>query len=152
MDTNTLLADPSAIKIEKLVSLDDAILIVVKTIQPTAHCPQCNQPSSSLKTRYLRRLSDLPWHNVSIRLELHTRKFRCRNERCPQKVFCERLEIVVEPFARRTVRLAQVIELLAFALGARGAARTAIKLGLQIGKDIWLRAMQCRSNSIPRNN
>jgi transposase len=152
MDTNTLLADPVAIEIEKFVSLDNAILIVVKTIQPTANCPKCNQSSGSLKTRYLRSLSDLPWHNVPVRIELHTRKFRCRNEFCSQKVFCERLEKVVVPFARRTVRLAQAIEFLAFALGARATARTATKLGFQVGKDVCLRVMRRRLNSINRNN
>jgi len=79
MNANTLLADPSAIAIDKFVPHDDSITIVVRSIQPTADCPECHQPSSSLKARYLRRFDDLPWHNVPIRIELHARKFRCRN-------------------------------------------------------------------------
>jgi transposase len=146
MNANTLLADPAAIEIEKFVSRNAAITIVVRPIQPTADCPQCRQPSSSLKTRYLRRLADLPWHNVPIQIELHARKFRCRNELCSRRVFCERLPQVVAPFARRTVRLAQAVDLLAFALGARPAARTMARLGLRIGKDICLRAMRRRSS------
>jgi transposase len=100
-----------------------------------------------LKTRYLRRLDDLPWHDVPIRIELHARKFRCRNRLCSRKVFCERLPKVVAPFARHTLRLAQAFELLAFALGARAASRTASKLGFQVGKDVCLRAMRHHSSS-----
>jgi len=124
-----------------------------KTIQPTARCPQCDVPSSSLKTRYLRKIDDLPWHNVSVSLELLTRKFRCRNELCPRKVFCERLPKLVEPFARRTVRLANAIEFLAFALGGRGAARTTRKLSFPVGKDVCLRAVRrYYTNSVTGNN
>jgi len=142
MDANTLLADPAAIDIEKFVPHDDSITIVVRSTQPTADCPHCHQLSSSLKTRYLHRLADLPWHDVPIHIKLHTRKFRCRNELCPRKVFCKRLPKVVAPFARRTLRLARAVELLAFALGARAAA----KLGLRIGKDICLRVMRRHSS------
>lgn len=153
MDANTLLADPTAIEIEKFVSRDDSILIVAKTIQLSARCPQCDEPSSSLKTRYLRKIDDLPWHNVSVSLELLTRKFRCRNELCPRKVFCERLPNLVEPFARRTVRLANAVEFLAFALGGRGAARTTRKLSFPVGKDVCLRAMRrYYTNSVTGNN
>jgi transposase len=95
-----------------------------------------------LKTHYLRHFDDLPWHDVPIRIELHARKFRCRNELCPRKVFCERLPKVVAPFARRTLRLTHVVELLSFELGARAAARTTAKLGLNLGKDVYLRAMR----------
>lgn len=68
-----------------------------------------------------------------------------------RKCFCERLEKVVTPFARRTIRL-EAIELLAFALGARAAARTTIRLGFQIGNDFGLRVMRRRSVSINRIN
>lgn len=120
MNANALLADPNAIEIEKFVSLDDKILIVVRTTQNTANCLKCGEPSSSLKTCYIRQLVDLPWHGISVCLELQTRKFRCRNELCIQKVFCERLPKVAAAYARRTVRLNETLTLLAFALG--GAA------------------------------
>lgn len=137
-----MLADPAAIEIKHFVSNDDSITIVVASIQPTAKCPQCNEPSSSLKTRYLRRLADLPWHGVAVRLELHTRKFRCQNELCARKVFCERLPKVAARYARRTVRLSEAIILLGFALGRRGGSRTGLKLNLAASKDSLLRAVR----------
>lgn len=146
MGANTLLADPISTRIEKFVSFPDSILIVIKTIQPTAICPKCGKPSGFLKTRYRRRLTDLPWHNVAVRIELLTRKFRCRNKLCPRKVFCERLPKLVEPFARRTVRLNGAVELFAFVLGARPGARATTELFSPVGKDILLRAAR-KANS-----
>lgn len=49
MNANTLLADAAAIEIENFVSGNDSITIVVRSIQRAAHCPQCREPSSSLK-------------------------------------------------------------------------------------------------------
>ncbi|MCA1626154.1 MAG: transposase family protein [Acidobacteria bacterium] len=121
MNANTLLADPAAIEIEKFVSDDNSIIIVVRSIQPAVICPKCNQPSNSLKCRYVRRLADLPWHDVAARLELKARKFRCRNELCSQKVFCEHLPNFVAAYARRTIRLMETLTLLAFALGGSGS-------------------------------
>ena len=138
MNANTLLADPTTVEIEKFVSHRDKILIVVRTIQKTANCPKCDKPSSSLKTRYIRHLADLPWHGVAVRLELNTRKFRCRNKCCRRRVFCERLPNVAAAYAQRTVRLNETLTLLAFALGGRGASRASAKLNFPVGKDTLL--------------
>lgn len=152
MNVNTLLADPAAIEIVKIVSESDSITIVVESIQKSAACPLCNQKSSSLKTRYLRRFADLPWHGVAVRVELHSRKFRCRNEFCTKKVFCERLPKVVEPYSRRTIRLKQVVELLAFSIGARAAGRAATELAFSVGKDACLRIMRRRAKNNTSKN
>ncbi len=142
MNQTTLLADPSAIEIDEFVSNDDSITIRVHSRQPKADCPRCRQPSGSLKGRYVRRLADLPWHNVAVGLELHTRKFRCRNALCRQKVFCERLPQVAASYARRTMRLNEAITLLAFALGGRNGSRTASQLHLSASKDTLLRMIR----------
>lgn len=103
MDVSTLLADPVALSLECFVSLDNSITIVVRSVQKQPACPLCRYPSNSLHSHYTRRPSDLPWHGVAVRLQLHTRKFRCRNEICPRRVFCERLPNVADAFARKPV-------------------------------------------------
>src|SRR5687768_9153531 len=115
MDSTTLLADPAAIKLEAFISGDKSIAIVVRANQTQSACPLCGQFSASLHSNYVRSVSDLPWHDVAVRLELHTRKFRCRNELCQRKVFCERLPNVVSVSARKTVRLNAALTLLGFA-------------------------------------
>lgn len=149
MNSNTLLADPESLEIEKLVSENGLITIVVRSILPTACCPECHQFSSSLKTRYLRSVADLPWCGVAVKLLLKARKFRCRNDLCKRKVFCERLPKAVAFYARRTSRLNEVISLLAFALGGRGGAKVSQKLNMSVGKDTLIRAIRSQEKVIP---
>lgn len=146
MDVSTLLADPAAISLELFVSHAKAITIVVRSIQKAISCPFCREISNSLHSHYIRQLADLPWHGVAVRLELHTRKFRCRNELCSRKVFCERLSKVAAVYARKTVRLHSAMTLLAFALGGAAGARAASDLGLTVSGDTLLRRI--RSGSV----
>lgn len=146
MNVNFLLADPTVICIEKFVSRADGITVGVRPTRQFALCPQCGVSSGSLKCNYLRRIDDLPWHSVSVRLEFRARKFRCRNDLCQRKVFCERLPNVVSHYGRKTVRLSETLTALAFALGGRGGSRVAAKISLAVGKDSLLRAVK-RSHS-----
>ena len=100
MQVSTLSAYPEAIRIISFVSNADSITIVAQASNLFGICPVCYTPSKSLHSNYLRQLSDLPWHGVAIQIHLNTRKFRCRNDLCQRKVFCERLPI---PF--RTLNL-----------------------------------------------
>jgi len=146
MNVNTLLADPAALVIDKFISEDDSITVIARSTQTVAACPSCGQISSNLKSHYFRRLADLPWHNVTVRLQLRLRKLRCRNLLCSQKVFCERLPNVADVYARRTKRLTDALTVLAFALGGRGAARTIEKLSFSaLGKDTLLNLVRRRS-------
>ena len=145
MNPNTLLADPEALEIEKFLADDSLIKIVVRSILPTTNCPNCQQSSNSLKAHYLRSVSDLPWHGVKIKLLLKVRKFRCRNDLCSRKVFCERLPKIVAKYARRTVRLNEVISFLAFSLGGRGGAKGSQKLNISVGKDTLIRTIRRHS-------
>lgn len=143
----TLLADPAAIDLECFVSEPKAITVVVKAVQSQPCCPKCGQPSTSLHSHYQRIVADLPWHGVAIQLQLHSRKFRCQNSGCPQKVFCERLPNVVAAYARKTVRLNAALTMLAFALGGEAGARTACRLNLNTSGDTLLRRI--RQASLP---
>ena len=142
MDVTTLLADPAAIHLDCFISQPNAIKVLVKTIQPSPCCPQCQHVSHSLHSHYTRRIADLPWHGVAIHLHLQTRKFRCRNELCRQQVFCERLPQVAPAYARQTVRLNEALLVLAFALGGEAGARATHRLSLSVSGDTLLRRMR----------
>jgi transposase len=88
MEISTLLADPIAISLEACVSKENLIVLHIRSVQKQATCPLCNNPTKSLHSNYVRCITDLPWPGVAIRLELHTKKFRCRNKICRRKVFC----------------------------------------------------------------
>ena len=142
MNVSTLLADPNAIGLEGFISNGDLITMVVRAFLKTACCPLCKESSNSLHGNYIRRIADLPWHGVTVRLELHTREFRCRNELCRGKVFCERLPNVVKSYARKTVRLQELFGVLAFALSGEAGAKTACELGLKVSGDTLLRQIR----------
>ena len=142
MQVSTLSADPEAIRILSFASNADSITILAQTTQTFGVCPICRNRSRSLHSYYFRQLTDLPWHGVAIRIHLSTRKFRCRNEVCRRKVFCERLPKVVESYGRKTVRLQELFGVLAFALGGEAGAKTARRIGLNISGDFLLRGIR----------
>lgn len=153
MTPSTLLADPEAIRPLYLRTSPSVITLVVCTTARRAPCPRCRRASLSVHSRYARTVADLPWHGVAVKLELHTRRFRCRNDLCPRSIFCERLPRVVAHYARKTVRLNAALELIGFAVGGEAGARLARELGLAVSPDTLLRRLRQASqdnSSTPR--
>jgi transposase len=142
MNTATLLADPAAIRLTYIRSAAASITIVVKTTLPHSSCPLCGSDSTLVHSRYVRRIADLPWQGVSVKLELHTRRFRCNDELCPRRIFCERLPQVVADYARKTVRLNDALRLIGFLIGGESGARAAIRLGIGVSPDTLIRRVR----------
>lgn len=138
MEVSTLLANPSAIRLDKIISARKSLSLIVSTKQRNAPCPRCCQPSARVHSRYRRTVADLPWHGVRVKLELHSRRFFCDSELCPQRIFCERLPSVVAHYARKTMRLSSALELIGFSLGGEAGARLARELGMSVCPDTLL--------------
>jgi hypothetical protein len=77
-----------------------------------------------------------------VRFILHVRKFFCQILTCPQRIFTERLPGVVEPLARKTVRLHEVLRLIAFAVGGEAGARLSERLGMATSPATLIRIMR----------
>jgi transposase len=142
MDPATLLADPEAIRLEKIIQHDSSLTLVVRAARTQAACPRCHRPSTRVHSYYTRSPADLPWHGVSVRLELRTRRFRCRNSLCTKRVFCERLPRVVAYYGRKTVRMNEALELLGFLLGGEAGARAARRLAMATSPDTLIRRVR----------
>ncbi len=56
-------------------------------------------------------------------MDLQARKFFCDNDKCQQRIFCERLPEVVAPYGRQTVRFNKSLTAVGFALGGRTGER-----------------------------
>jgi transposase len=146
-----LLADPIALKLERIIPQADTITVVVKTAQAKALCPSCQAASTKLHSRYERQLADLPWGGIAVRLRLKTRKFFCRNEDCHRRIFCERLPAVVAPYGRHTLRLNEALTIIGLALGGCAGTRTGQKLALRASADSLLRRVRAAATpSIPQ--
>ena len=142
MNADTILANPDVLGLESFISEPNAITIVAHSKQKKPLCPNCNQLSNSFHSYYQRRIADLPWQGVAVKIQLNTRKFRCRNDLCRRRIFCERLPDVVEAYARKTCRLDGALTWLAFALGGEAGARTAERLRMKISGDTLLRMIR----------
>jgi transposase len=135
----TLLPKVPGLKLEDVVINAGSIsLALVSTSLPVA-CPMCGRKTARLHSHYRRTVADLPWSGRHVRLLLSARKFRCPNRECPRKVFTERLPDLIEPYARKTIRLHEVLELVGFALGGNAAARLIRRLGMTASPTTLLR-------------
>ena len=84
-----------------------AVCVEMDTIGLGSLCPCCQQCAERVHSRYWRRMADIPWAQLVIRLHVHVRTFFCDNSACARTIFTERLPALAAPFARRTLRLAQ---------------------------------------------
>jgi len=139
MQTNFIIPDPSHLKLEKMTSDGENILIFSQSVSQSMPCPLCMQPSNRVHSRYCRMLSDLPWAGISAYLYLGVRRFFCDIGPCSRRIFTERLAQVAAPYSRQTNRLAQVIRSLAYEAGGKGGAKLAINLGIRISHDTLIR-------------
>jgi transposase len=135
----TLLPNPAVLSLEKIVTQADAITMIVTANRPQVHCPGCRQLSPRVHSRYQRGITDLPWGEITVKLELRTRKFFCDNDECHQPIFCERLPEVVAPYGRQTIRFNRSLTAVGFALGGRAGERLASDLYLPSGARALLR-------------
>lgn len=76
-----------------------------------------------------------------MKLSLKVRRFRCPEPCCPRRIFAERLPAIVEPYARKTTRLREVLLLVGFALGGEAGARLAERLGMKASPSTLLRSL-----------
>ena len=97
MPPTTILPDPSYLKLLGPSADTSTITATVPSSATRASCPVCQRSSAHVHSRYIRRLSDLPWHGVTMQLVLQVRKFFCDNPTCERQIFTERLPSVVVP-------------------------------------------------------
>lgn len=126
----TLLPKVPGLTLEDLTIGAGMVSLSVASTRPSASCPICGQESARLHSHYLRTLADLPWGGRAVRLSLRVRRFRCSSPECTRSIFAERLPNLVESYARKTVRLHEVLEMVGFALGGEAGARLIGRLGM----------------------
>jgi transposase len=116
-------------------------VLVVRTERRGAQCPSCKQHSDAPHSTYVRRPADLPSAGREVQLELHVRRFSCRNARCERRTFAERLPRFLAPSARRTRRLARAQCAVGMTAGAETGARLLKPLAMPTSPDTLLRLM-----------
>ena len=146
----TILPDPSRLHLLGLSADEQAITAQVTTTAPEACCPLCQQRSSRVHSHYVRQVADLPWHGLALRLQLRVRRFFCDHPACQRVIFTERLPGLLAPYAHKTVRLTEVLELIGMIVGGEAGARLLPALGMAASPDTLLRLIRrARLASVP---
>lgn len=111
---------PKGLDLESLSIETGRVSIRLSSGAKRCICPVCGRGSSRVHSRYSRTVSDLPWHGVSVALEVHARRFFCDEALCERRIFCERLTDVAAR-ARKTDRLEGALLAIVLELGGRAA-------------------------------
>ncbi|MBS1807646.1 MAG: ISL3 family transposase [Acidobacteria bacterium] len=138
----TLLVAAHLLKLDRIVSRTDHLLLVVHSIQAPVRCPKCARVSSHLHSRYERTLADLPWQGIAVQIKLQARRFFCNNESCAQQIFCERLPELALRYARKTLRLNEALQWIGLMIGGEAGAKVAAELGFRVSPDTLLRRIR----------
>ncbi|WP_245536315.1 ISL3 family transposase [Terriglobus saanensis] len=142
MNRGTLIPNHSEVKLICLRQKAGTVQIELRACQPSSLCPGCNRRSARVHSRYRRTVADLPWEGLPVKILLQTRKFSCRDERCPRHIFTEPLPGTVARYARRSLRSCEALRWVTLALGGRAGARLARKLGLLASGSTLLRELR----------
>ncbi|MEP7357415.1 MAG: ISL3 family transposase [Anaerolineales bacterium] len=141
-----VLVDPAAAQCcEIQVEAGPSILLRMEVLPTAAHCPKCLQVSSRIHSRYRRKLADLPWANIPVRVEISVRRFFCDNPECARRIFSERLTTIAAPWARRTQRLADTQRQIGLAAGGSAGASLCQALGCPAEVDLLLTLVRTRT-------
>ena len=89
----------------QLSEVTHQITLIASSTKTTAQCPLCQQLTHRVHSRYSRKLTDLPWADYNITLQLRVQKFFCINALCKRRIFTERLGGITAPWARKTTHI-----------------------------------------------
>lgn len=137
MQVRVLLPDSQSLQVRCIEVNEEHRTVCISVVSAAigGKCPQCQKLSQGIHSRYLRKLTDLPWQGLQVRFVWHTRKFFCDTQSCCQKIFTERLPQVATSYARRSARLTMALRCLAFACGGEEGARLSDRLGMTTSPD-----------------
>lgn len=132
MPAQHFVLDPSQLHLLSVSGGSASITVQMQTCSDSASCPQCGCPSMRMHSRYRRIVADLPWAGIPTRMLLWSRRFFCDTPDCPCRIFTERLPGIVCPHARRTERLQDWLQQVAFAVGGEPGARLLREWGIPL--------------------
>ena len=139
MNFSICLPNVSVLQFNSVCVQERTVIFQVSSLQIQAFCPQCQQVSRKVHSRYRRTLAGLPLSGLAVQLICQVKKFFCPNQECSQRIFVERLTEVAEVFARRTRRLDKIICSLAFYVGGRVGAKITEKLSIEVSRQTLIR-------------
>lgn len=134
-----LLPGSKFLELCRLDRQEDCFLLHLRSKLEHGICPECGTKNSRKHSSYIRKLLDLPWAGIPVRVQVTIKKIHCDNPECHRKIFAERFGEELKPYARRTVRLNQHLNAIGFALGGNAGSKLAAFIGMPISSSTLLR-------------
>jgi len=135
----SLFAFPSGLEITACSKLEGMLCVSLLSTQHSSPCPLCGTAATHIHNHYQRRLTDLPRTGQPVRFLFTVRKFFCDVPTCPRKIFTERLAPFAAPWARVTVRLFHLVQIIGLATGGRLGVCVTDHMGIQTSRFTILR-------------
>ena len=132
--SQAVLPNPDMLVLERIDRHDKGFDILVTTRQ-AAKCPICKRTSTAQHSEYTRRLADLPWQGLSVRIRLSVHRYRCRNHKCARRIFCERVPGVARVYGRCTERLEEIVGVVGYVAGGLPGSRLLERLSIHASDD-----------------
>lgn len=136
------LIDMPMLNLNRIEHTSTTILINASIKSNRSRCPNCGKFSKKIHDHYIRTISDLPVFQYRTTIRLKTRKFKCGNSRCKQKVFSEQTPVILR-YSRRTNRVLKILE--SFAIELTG------KLGSIISQQLFITVSSSTITRIAHN-
>jgi transposase len=140
--TQPLLPDLPGFSIEQITIARGVIIVLAHSQTMSGRCSDCTHLSSRIHSHYQHKLADLPWSGRTVRLLVQVHRFFCKQLTCPRKTFAEPLPTLASRYARRTIRLREVLERLGLALRGEQASRMTEVLGMRCSPETLLRLLR----------
>ena len=128
--------------VEQVRRQDGELRLIVRSQRTSASCPSCRSESTTLHATYVRCPADLPSLGQGVRLDVHVRRFACRNTACARRTFAEPFRGLLDERAQRTRRLAAAQRRVAVQAGGEAGARLRTGLAMPASADTLLRLIR----------
>lgn len=130
------------VRITKVRVDDQVVVLEAEAVRAAVECPRCGIVTHEIRSRYTRRLMAPAWGSQAVRLELHSRRWRCRNPGCSQQLFTERCSGEIARYSRRLETVAHRLAALGVVTSARQAAALAAGEGIPASSSPVLRLVR----------
>jgi hypothetical protein len=128
--------------VDEVTDQGDYVLVAAHTGGAAAACRGCGASSSRVHGHYRRLLHDLPAAGRPVLIALTVRRLACQNPACRVRTFAEPVPGLTQRYARRTMLLRRLLELMALALAGRAASRLLALLGVGVCRDTLIQLVR----------
>lgn len=130
------------LQVDAIEAANNKLVVKAHGIQDVACCPDCQELSKRGNGHYYRHPADLPCGGYAIQISLTVPRFFCDNEQCSRRTFSAKFPTMLEPYARRTNRLARQQQEVGFTTSGEAGSRLLQALGMLTSPDTLIRLVR----------